>query len=51
MGVTLDSHRTGDTVGGTVIYTELGYRLAFGVLAGTVGVAFLCSLWLLGWDR
>ncbi|RQG93425.1 MFS transporter [Natrarchaeobius chitinivorans] len=46
MGVVLDAYRTGDTVGGTVAYTELGYRIAFGLLSAAVAVAFLCSLWL-----
>ncbi|MWV39149.1 MFS transporter [Natrialba sp. INN-245] len=44
IGVILDAYRTGDTVGGTVAYTEFGYRLAFGLLAGSVAVAFCCSL-------
>ncbi|NUB92866.1 MFS transporter [Haloterrigena sp. SYSU A558-1] len=51
MGLVLDAYRTGETVGGTVAYTRYGYRLAFGILAGTVAVAFCCSCWLLVRDR
>lgn len=47
MGVVLDAYRTGDVVGGTVVYTEFGYRVAFAIVAGAVAIAFLCSLWLL----
>jgi sugar phosphate permease len=47
MGVALDAYRTGDVVGGTVVYTEFGYRVAFAIVAGAVAIAFLCSLWLL----
>ncbi|WP_121741099.1 MFS transporter [Natronorubrum halophilum] len=50
MGVVLDTYRTDETVGGTVAYTQFGYRIAFGILAATVGLAFLCSLWLLARD-
>lgn len=51
MGIALDAYRTGDVVGGTVVYTEFGYRVAFAIIAGAVAVAFLCSLWLLVRDR
>ncbi|ELZ05604.1 major facilitator superfamily protein [Natrialba chahannaoensis JCM 10990] len=47
MGLALDRYQTGETIGGTVAYTEFGYRIAFGILAGAVAIAFLCSLWLL----
>ncbi|RKD95222.1 MFS transporter [Halopiger aswanensis] len=47
LGMALDAYRTGDTVEGTVVYTQFGYRVAFGILAVGVGVAFLCSLALL----
>ncbi|XVH33019.1 MFS transporter [Haloferacaceae archaeon DSL9] len=47
MGVALDAYRTGEEVGGTVVYTEFGYRVAFGIIAGAVALAFVCSLWLL----
>lgn len=51
MGLALDAYRTGDVVGGTVTYTEFGYRVAFAIITGAVAVAFLCSLWLLVRDR
>ncbi|ELY51170.1 MFS transporter [Natronolimnohabitans innermongolicus] len=51
MGVALDAYQTGETVGGTVAYTEFGYRIAFGILAGTVAVGFLCACWLVVRDR
>ncbi|WP_336343232.1 MFS transporter [Halalkalicoccus ordinarius] len=51
MGVALDAYRTGDVVGGTVVYTEFGYRVAFAIIAGAVAVAFGCSLWLLVRNR
>jgi hypothetical protein len=44
MGVALDRHRTGDTVAGTVVYTEFGYRIAFAITAAAVGVAFLSAV-------
>ncbi|GAB3675560.1 MFS transporter [Halopiger thermotolerans] len=47
VGLALDAYRTGETVGGTVAYTEFGYRVAFGILAVAVAVAFLVSLALL----
>ncbi|QFU81212.1 MFS transporter [Natronorubrum aibiense] len=51
MGMALDAYRTGETVGGTVAYTQFGYRIAFGILAGTVAVGFLCACWLVVRDR
>ena len=51
MGVALDAYRTDDVVGGTVVYTEFGYRIAFAIIAGAVAIAFLCSLWLLARAR
>ncbi len=51
MGLALDAYRTGEVVGGTVVYTEFGYRVAFSVVAGAVAIAFVCSLWLLVRDR
>ncbi len=51
MGVALDAYQTEETVDGTIAYTQFGYRIAFGVLAATLFVAFLCSLWLLVRDR
>ena len=47
MGVALDAYRTDEVVGGNVVYTEFGYQVAFSIIAGAVGIAFLCSLWLL----
>jgi len=44
MGTALDAYRTGEVVGGTVAYTEFGYRVAFGITAATLTVGFLCSL-------
>ena len=46
MGVALDRYRTGDVVAGTAVYTEFGYRVAFGITAAAVGIAFLSSSWL-----
>ena len=37
MGVALDAYWTGDTIGGARVYTEFGYRVAFGIV---VAVAF-----------
>ena len=51
LGLVLDAYRTGDTVSGTVVYTEGGYRVAFSLLAGVVALAFVGSLWLLARDR
>lgn len=45
LGVVLDRYRTGEVVGGTVAYSELGYRVAFGVTALAVGVACCCAGW------
>jgi len=42
MGVVLDRYRTGDVVAGTTVYTEFGYRVAFGITALAVAVA-VCS--------
>ncbi|UWG48281.1 MFS family permease [Halanaeroarchaeum sp. HSR-CO] len=44
MGVALDRYRTGDIVGGTVVYTEFGYRVAFAITTVAVAVAFLSSM-------
>ena len=32
MGVALDAYWTGDTIGGARVYTEFGYRIAFGIV-------------------
>ena len=42
MGIALDEYRTDDTVAGSVVYTEFGYRVAFAITAVAVVVA-ICS--------
>lgn len=44
MGIALDRYRTGDVVGGTVVYTEFGYRVAFAVTTLAVALAFVSAL-------
>jgi MFS family permease len=44
MGIALDRYRTGDVVGGTVIYTEFGYRIAFAITTVALAVAFLSAV-------
>lgn len=44
MGIALDGYRTGDVVGGTVVYTEIGYRIAFAITTVAVFVAFVSSI-------
>ena len=51
MGMALDAYRTGETVEGTVAYTQFGYRIAFGILAVTVALGFCCACWLVVRDR
>ena len=51
MGLVLDRYRTGDVVGGTVVYTEVGYRLAFAIVTIAVAIAFLSCTWLYLQDR
>lgn len=46
MGVALDRYRTDDTVAGTVVYTEFGYRVAFAITAAAVALAFLSAVTL-----
>ena len=46
MGVAVDRYRTGDVVAGSAVYTEFGYRVAFGITAGAVGLAFCSACWL-----
>jgi hypothetical protein len=46
MGLVLDGYRTGDVVSGTVVYTELGYRIAFSLATVAVGLAFCSAVWL-----
>ncbi|MXV60656.1 MFS transporter [Natronorubrum sp. JWXQ-INN-674] len=51
MGMALDAYQTGEIVGGTVAYTQFGYRIAFAILTGTVIVGFLASCWLIVRER
>lgn len=44
MGVALDRYQTGDVVGGTVVYTAFGYRVAFAITTVAVALAFLSAL-------
>lgn len=44
MGAALDRYRTGDIVAGTAVYTDFGYRVAFGVTAVAVGVGFCAAV-------
>ena len=46
MGLVLDGYRTGDVVSGAVVYTELGYRIAFSITTVAVGLAFCSAVWL-----
>ena len=46
MGAVLDAYWTGETVAGARVYTELGYRVAFGIAAVAGLVALACSAWL-----
>lgn len=45
MGGVLDRYRTGDVVAGTAVYTDFGYRVAFGTTTVAVAVAFCCAAW------
>jgi sugar phosphate permease len=46
MGAVLDRFWTGETVQGTRVYTDLGYRVAFGIATAAGVVAVLCAVWL-----
>ncbi|SFB83210.1 Sugar phosphate permease [Halobiforma haloterrestris] len=46
MGWALDAYWTGELVGGVRVYTEAGYRLAFGIATAAGAVAFACTVWL-----
>lgn len=46
MGLALDRYRTGDVVAGTVVYTEFGYRVAFGITTVAGLLAFSSAFWL-----
>ena len=51
MGLALDRYRTGDVIGGTVVYTEFGYRVAFAFMTVAGVVAFCSALWLFVRER
>jgi sugar phosphate permease len=44
MGLALDTYWTGNTIGGARVYSEFGYRVAFGLAAAVSLVAFLAAL-------
>ena len=46
MGYVLDAYWTGETIGGARVYTEFGYRVAFGLGAATGFLAFSAAVWL-----
>lgn len=44
MGVALDTYQQDELVGGTVVYTEFGYRVAFAIVTVAVAAGFLCAI-------
>lgn len=46
MGWVLDTYWTGELVDGVRVYTQTGYRIAFGIAAGCGLVALCCTVWL-----
>lgn len=46
MGWALDAYWTGDLIDGVRVYTETGYRIAFGIGAFAGVVAVCCAVWL-----
>ena len=46
MGLVLDNYWTGETVHGARVYSELGYRIAFGLAAVLSLIAVICAFWL-----
>jgi nitrate/nitrite transporter NarK len=44
MGLAVDQYRTGAVVGGSVVYTLMGYRIAFGIAAVVVALAALAAV-------
>ncbi|WP_455449614.1 MFS transporter [Natrinema thermotolerans] len=46
LGAALDAYWTGDTVNGTRVYTELGYRVAFAIAAAAGLLAAACAILL-----
>ncbi|WP_226479513.1 MFS transporter [Natrinema amylolyticum] len=46
LGAALDAYWTGETVNGTRVYTEFGYRVAFGIAAASGLIAAACAVLL-----
>ncbi|MFT4884035.1 MAG: sugar phosphate permease [Natronomonas sp.] len=44
MGYALDAYWTGDTIGGSRVYTEFGYQVAFGLATAVASLALLSSI-------
>ncbi|WP_336360466.1 MFS transporter [Haladaptatus sp. ZSTT2] len=44
MGIALDAYWTGETVAGSRIYTDLGYRVAFTIAMAAGAISLLCAL-------
>ncbi|ELY47493.1 MFS transporter [Natronorubrum sulfidifaciens] len=51
MGWALDDYWAGDLVGGTRVYTEIGYQIAFSIATAAGAIAFLCAIWLYRHER
>ncbi|WP_247002555.1 MFS transporter [Halosolutus gelatinilyticus] len=51
MGWALDAYWTGELVGGVRVYTETGYRIAFGIATAAGAIALVCSIWLYRRER
>ncbi|MFC4542856.1 MFS transporter [Halosolutus amylolyticus] len=51
MGWALDAYWTGDLVGGVRVYTETGYRVAFGIATVAGAIALACAIWLYRHER
>ncbi|SEH16289.1 Sugar phosphate permease [Natronorubrum sediminis] len=51
MGWALDDYWAGDVVGGTRVYTETGYQIAFAIATVAGLVALCCTLWLYRHER
>ncbi|WP_265108621.1 MFS transporter [Halosolutus halophilus] len=51
MGWALDAYWTGELVGGVRVYTETGYRIAFGIATVAGAIALACTLWLYRHER
>ncbi|MEF8777352.1 MAG: MFS transporter [Natronomonas sp.] len=46
MGYALDTYWTGETIGGTRVYTEFGYQVAFGLAAAVAFASLIAAVWL-----